>query len=163
MRTLGILLLSLTPVLFGIDYRLNLKHRSDFILSFKRFIIFIREQIRFSGREINEIFALAKQNTEFNSGIFKAIEAAVKKEENLAKTLEKFTNIRLKQKDIDDISLFFAELGKTDTEGQLSHCDYYINLFEQSEKKATDAYRTKGRLSIGLCLCLTMAMFIIMI
>ena len=67
MRTLGILLLSLTPLLLGLDYSLTLKKQGKFITCFKEFLIFVREQIRFSGREVDEIFALAFKNPEFKN------------------------------------------------------------------------------------------------
>lgn len=62
MRTLGILLLSLTPLLFGAEYRTNLRKYINFITIFKEFVIFAKEQIRFTCRERDEIFALATRD-----------------------------------------------------------------------------------------------------
>ena len=47
MRLLGVLLLSLTPFLLGIDYRNSLKKRRDLFLKLNAFVLFIKEQIRF--------------------------------------------------------------------------------------------------------------------
>lgn len=163
MRLLGILLLSLTPVWLGLDYRSSLKKRRDLFLKLNAFVIFIREQIRFCGRERDEIFALSDNNPEFSNGFFNLIKKSLKNGENLTKTIEDYNDIRLKSKEISQICAFFNELGKSDTEGQINHCDYYIALFEQNGKKLSDAYVTKSRLITGLSLSLTAATFIIMI
>ena len=163
MRFIGILLLSLTPILFGIDYRSSLKKRRDLYLKLRSFVIFVKEQIRFCGRERDEIFALSDTNLDFNDSFFKSVKNAIKNGENLTKILYNFNDIRLKPKEIIEISTFFTELGKTDTEGQINHCDYYINLFEQVGRNLSDAYTAKSRISLGLSFSLTAAMFIIMI
>lgn len=163
MRLLGILLLSLTPLWFGLDYQSSLKKRRDLYFKLKSFVIFVKEQIRFCGRERDEIFALSDNNLEFNDSFFKSVKLALKNGEDLTKTLYDFNDIRLKSKEIIEISTFFTELGKTDTEGQINHCDYYINLFGQVGKGLSDAYITKSRLTLGLSLALAAAMFIIMV
>lgn len=163
MRMLGIVFLSLTPFLLGLDYRSSLKKREAFLRLFKEFIIFVKEQIRFCGRERNEIFALALSDPKFNTPIFKRIEIALKNGENLTKIFENFNDIRLKTKEIYEINAFITDLGKSDIEGQLSHCDYYISVFGQIEQKFSEAYPAKSKLSLGLSLSLTAAMFIIMI
>lgn len=163
MRILGILLLSLTPVWFGLDYRNSLKKRVNLFLNLKSFVIFVKEQIRFCGRERDEIFALSDNSLEFNNSFLKAVKNSLKNGEDLTKTLENYNDIRLKFKEIVEISAFFTELGKSDTEGQINHCDYYINSFEQNGRKLSDAYVTKSRLITGLSLSLSAAMFIIMI
>ena len=163
MRLLGILLLSLTPLLFGLDYQSSLKKRRDLFLKLKAFVVFIKEQIRFCGRERDEIFAISDSVLEFNDNFLKTVKLCLKNGENLTKTLNNYTDIRLKSKEITEINAFFTELGKTDTEGQINHCDYYINLFEQAGKSLSDTYHTKSRLTLGLSLSLTAAMFIIMV
>ena len=163
MRTLGILLLSLTPLLLGLDYSLTLKKQGKFITCFKEFLIFVREQIRFSGREVDEIFALAFKNPEFKKHIFLSGDFPFKNGENLAKRIENSNDIRLKSNDLNQINAFFKGLGATDTEGQINHCDYFIKVFEGAEKKAAENLAVKGRLSVGLSLSLSFALFIIMI
>lgn len=163
MRLLGVLLLSLTPFLLGIDYRNSLKKRRDLFLKLNAFVLFIKEQIRFCSRERDEIFALSDNYLEFNDSFLRMVKKSLKNGENLAKSLEDYNDIRLKQKEISHITAFFNELGKSDTEGQISHCDYYINLFAKMGEGLSEAYVTKSRLSLGLSISLTAAMFIIMI
>lgn len=163
MRTFGILLLSLTPFLLGLDYRATLKRKSKFITCFKEFVIFTREQIRFSCREVDEIFSLAFVNPHFKKHIFCGGKFSFNGEENLAKRIEKHNDIRLNSDEVNKITSFFNGLGATDTEGQINHCDYFISLFEGVEKKVAESLKNGGRLSVGLSLSLSFALFIIMI
>ena len=43
MRVVGIVFLSLTPLLFGLDYSKLLKKRLEFFSTFKEFILFVKE------------------------------------------------------------------------------------------------------------------------
>lgn len=163
MRTVGIIFLSLTPLLLGLDYRSTLKKRKDFILIFKEFIIFVKEQIRFCGRERDEILSLALRDPRFNIPIFKRMEKALKDGENIAKIFENNNDIRIKSQEITQVSTFISELGKSDYEGQMSHCDYYISVFDKLGQKLSDSYSARSRLALGLTLSLGAVMFIIMI
>ena len=163
MRTLGILLLSLTPLLFGLEYKTNLRKYINFITIFKEFVIFAKEQIRFTGRERDEIFALATMDPRFNTAFFKSIEKALKHGDSIEKIIKNSNDIRLKNKDIQNITAFISGLGKSDTEGEIAHCDYYISLFENDEKRLASIGSQKSKLTLGLALSLSAAMFIIMI
>ncbi len=163
MRVVGIVFLSLTPLLFGLDYSKLLKKRLEFFSTFKEFILFVKEQIRFSGRERDEIFTLALADPRFDVPLFENIKKSLNGEETLAKTIEKHNDIRLNNKEIQQISAFISGLGSNDTEGQLNHCDYYFLVFGQLAEKSNEIYLSKSRLSVGLALSLSSVMFIIMI
>lgn len=163
MRTLGIVFLSLTPLFFGLDYGKTLKLRRDFFYNFKEFIIFVKEQIRFSCRERDEIFAIALNDSRFNSNIYSNIKKALKNGESITKIFKYDKDIRFNNQEISEIEAFFNGLGNNDAEGQISHCNYYLSVFEQITAKATETCSVKSRLSLGLCLSLASVMFIIMI
>lgn len=163
MRLMGILLLSLTPFWFGLDYVNSLKKRRDLFFSLKSFAIFTREQIRFCLRERDEIFALSDNNLQFSNDFFSIVKNGLKKGENLAKIIKEHNYIRLKPKEIIEIAAFFTELGKSDIEGEINHCDYYINLFGNIGENLSDTFTAKSRLSLSLSLSLMATMFIIMI
>ena len=163
MRTIGILLLSLTPFLFGLDYRSSLKKQRDLFLNLRDFVIFTKEQIRFCLRERDEIFALSDTCPEFCGDFLLMIKKSVKRGENIAKRIEENSYNRLKTKEKSEIEAFFLGLGKTDAEGQINHCDHYINLFGKKSERLENSYTAKSRISLGLSLSLTAAMFIIMI
>lgn len=163
MRTLGIIFLSFTPFLFGLDYSKSLKKRRSFLITFKEFIIFIRGQIRFSGRERNEIITLALADPRFSSPFFNSLETALKSEESITKIIKTSNYIRLNPQEIQEIDSFVSGLGKNDTEGQLNHCDYYLSVFETLIKNLNDEFPVKSRLSVSLSLSLSAVMFILMI
>jgi len=163
MRTIGIIFLALTPLLWGLDYRNSLKKRKDFLNAFKEFIMYVKEQIRFSGRERDEIFALALNDPRFGHPLFKKIEKALKSGQNISKTVVDFNDIRLKIKEISGIDSFISGLGKSDLEGQLNHCDHYLLVFEKLSQNSDEVYAVKGKLVTGLSLSLASVMFIIMI
>jgi hypothetical protein len=79
MRTIGILLLSLTPFWFGLDYRNTLKKQKDLFLNLRDFVIFTKEQIRFCLRERDEIFALSDTYPEFCGDFLYSIKKSLKK------------------------------------------------------------------------------------
>lgn len=163
MRILGVIFLSLTPFLFGMEYKKSLKNRRDFLSRFNEFVMFVKEQIRFCGRERDEIFSLALTDPRFNHPLFKKLEIAFKNQETLTKIVDITNDIRLNSKEIYEIEAFVFGLGKNDTEGQINHCDYYISVFRRLGIEATEAYSVKSRLTVGLSICLSVAMFIIMI
>lgn len=163
MRVLGIVFLSLTPLLFGMEYGKSLKNRKEFFGTFKEFIMFVKDQIRFSGRERDEIFALALKDPRFNKPLFKKLDMSFKNGEKLAKILDDFNDTRLNIKEIYEIEAFIMGLGKNDTQGQINHCDYYISIFEQMTIDSVEAYTVKSRLAVGLSLSAALVMFIIMI
>lgn len=163
MRILGIVALSLTPLLFGLDYKFSLKKRRDFLKLFNEFIIFTKEQIRFNGRERDEILHLATSIPKFNSSLFKRIEKCVVYGEDLTKSIKSYNDIRLNLEEIMLVTDFISGLGKSDVDGEISHCDYYINLFNDAVKKSITSNNINGKLSIGLSASLSAVMFILMI
>ncbi len=163
MRTVGIIFLSLTPFIIGLDYAKSLKIRRDFFATFKEFVMFVKDQIRFSNRERDEIFSLALMDPRFNTSFFKGLQKTFKTEENATKISNYINDIRLNAKELCVVESFVFGLGKNDLEGQLNHCDYYFSAFEQMANNSAEAYSVKSRLSLGLTLSLALIMFIIMI
>lgn len=163
MRTAGVLLISLIPVLLGAEYKSLIKRRKDFFATFREFIIFVKEQIRFFARERDEIFTLATNDARFNGDIFVAIKKALKNGQDIKKILKNDINIRLNDDEIKLLDAFIYNIGKSDTEGQLSHCDYYLTQFESLLEKSESAYVVKGRLTSGLSASLAAVLFILII
>ena len=87
MRTAGVLLISLIPVLLGAEYKSLIKRRKDFFATFREFIIFVKEQIRFFARERDEIFTLATYDARFNSEIFITIKKGLENGHDIKKIL----------------------------------------------------------------------------
>lgn len=163
MRTAGVLLISLIPVLLGAEYKSLIKRRKEFFATFREFITFVKEQIRFFARERDEIFTLALNDARFNENAFSIVLKCFKNGQDLKKILKYNIDIRLNQDEINLIDAFIFNIGKSDTEGQLNHCDFYIAQFDGILKKHEAAYTVKSRLSGGLSASLAAVLFILMI
>lgn len=163
MRTAGVLLISLIPILLGAEYKSLIKKRRDFFAAFRDFIVFVKEQIRFFARERDEIFALALYDARFNSNIFIAIKNAIENGQNLKKILKSNIDIRLTEEEIKLVDDFVFNIGKSDTEGQINHCNFYLTQFDGVLQKSEAAYTVKSRLTSGLSASLAAVLFILII
>ena len=163
MRSVGIFLLSLTPVLFSVDYLFTYKKRVDFLNIFEEFICFVKEQIRFCSREKDEIFALATKDPRFRAPLFEKFTTAIEDENTLAKIFKNSIDIRLNKKEQELCFSFLWNLGKSDTEGQITHCDFYKLQFEKICESENVLYKTKIRLWLSLSSALSAVIFILMI
>lgn len=163
MRTAGILLISLIPILLGAEYKSLIKKRKDFFITFRDFIIFIKEQIRFFSRERDDIFDLALNDVRFNTNEFKVIKNALKMGQDIKKILKTNIDIRLNSEEIKLIDAFIFNIGKSDTQGQINHCDFYLTQFEILIQKSEAAYTVKSKLSFSLSASLAAVLFILMI
>ena len=163
MRTVGVILLSLLPVLWGLDYNLTQKKRTDFLENFTLFIVFVREQIRFSASEILEIFSLALRDPSFKNPVYEELFLCMKNNGNLEKIFKNNSNIRLKNAEISAICLFLNGLGKNDVEGQKAHADYYKENIGSMAKKVAKENITKSKLVTSLSICLSAVLFVLMI
>lgn len=65
--------------------------------------------------------------------------------------------------DIETFALFFEGLGKSDIQGQITHCDLYISVLDRALENARDESREKGRLFclLGLFSGLAVALLLI--
>lgn len=163
MRIAGILLISLTPVIFGLEYSYQLKNKRNFLSVFVKFIIFVKEQIRFSGREREEIFLLALREPEFATPFYESLYNCVKNGGNLEKIFNDNIGIRLKKQDISLICSFISGIGQNDVAGQMTHCDYYKEQTDKLLKQSETAYSVQSRLAIGLSLSAAATLFILLI
>lgn len=163
MKTAGVILLSLLPVLIGIGLRQQLLHRADFLQRFGRFIAFVQEEIRYSGRELTEIFSLALRDPLFATPFYEALFLEQKNEKDYAKIIKNKNDFRLKSSDITMMTEFLSRLGTNDVAGQLSHCEHFLKRCDQAAEEAVTACRTQGRLVLSLSGLAAAAVFILLI
>ncbi len=163
MRTVGILLLSMMPIIIGADIYISVKKRRDFLITFTRFILFVKNEIRFACRERNEIFLIALRDPEFATPIFEELYNSLKYGKKLENIFIYNKDIRLNPREARAICAFISGLGKNDVTGQLAHCDFYAEQLGKIANEAETAAKTKCRLTVGLSLAAAAALFIIMI
>ena len=163
MRILGTLILSALPVLWGIDYYAAQRKRADFLESFVEFVIYVREQIRFSGREISEIFSIALREPRFARPIYEELFLAIKNKDSLEKIFKNNKDLLLKKHEISTVCGFLDGLGKNDVLGQIAHADYYKTRLEETAATTKKELASKGRLIISLSILAAAALFVLMI
>lgn len=163
MRTVGVILLSLLPVLWGIDYNSAQKKRVAFLENFILFIVFVREQIRFSGRELLEIFSLALREPSFANPVYEKLFLGMKQGKDLRKIIKDDSGIRLNDAETTAVCAFLDGLGKNDVEGQKAHADYYKEHISGLAKKLQGEVLVKTRLITSLTVSLAAALFVLMI
>lgn len=163
MRTVGILILSSMPLVIGIDIFVSIKKRRDFLFTFLKFIMYVKNEIRFACRERDEIIMLALRDPEFTSVIFEDIFKSLKYGKKLENIFIYNNNIRLNLRETKAVCSFIYGIGKSDVSGQLAHCDFYAEQLGALAKEADDKGKTKCKLALGLSISLSVALFIIMI
>ncbi len=163
MRLAGVLLLSSLPIWIGIWSRQILQKRVNFLHTFARFIRFAKEQIRFSGRELPEIFSLALRSPVFSKPLWEELFCAVKDGQSVEKILKNRNDIRLKNEDIQMVSEFLSGLGTSDVEGQVEHAAYSLIQCEELKKEAAHSFAVQGKLTVSLAGALAAALFIWMV
>ncbi len=163
MRTVGVILISLLPFAAGLIYRKQLQQRADILKRFTKLILFIKEEIRYSSRELDEIFSLALRRPTFAINFFEELFSYCRTGETISEIENKSNDIRLKSHEIEMISEFFSRLGSNDSEGQLAYCDYYYQYFSQLAGEAEKINRSRGRLIISISGIASAGMFILLI
>ena len=165
MRLFGVFMIAFIPLLYGLDMYSALKKREKNINDFLKFIKFTKEEIRFSSREIDEIVSLAIHKFGYKGEILHQFEIYNHNRGyyKLSENLKKLTRTGFKDSDLNAISEFYTGLGINDVKGQISHCDYYISIFENRLKEAENSKKVKGKLCISLSVSLALALFIVMV
>ncbi len=163
MKIVGVVLVSLLPILIGLEVRGTMKKRLDILTDYYKFIIFTREQIRYFGREISEIAVVMKNKREFQGEHFLPIcEFGRKKAlpDNIATVL---LRAGVKKEDADILIAFLEGLGLNDTEGQLSHCGYYEREMLSQINILGKDFRLKSKVYLSLSIAAALTFFILTI
>ena len=147
-------MLILSGTIAGCMASRRLSMRVDFLNQYIKFISFCETQMRFSAIPIIEIL----KRQECVQGISPFIKSCIKNmenglpfskawEESLSK-INKDTGLLVE--DINLIKDFGLNLGESDVEGQLSHCELNIKLMNEILDSANENKQKKGRIYIML-------------
>ncbi len=142
MRMLGALFLALAITSLGLLKALSLGDRAKQLDMSVRLVRDIREQIRISKRDAGRILGVMR---------------------------ERYADLRWLKNDCRDADVstagegFISGLGRSDTDGQLAHCDLYIADFSRMLEEAVRDKNEKSRLYIALSAAAGIAVFILLI
>lgn len=160
-KYIGLLFVVLT--FFGIGYYLSirLKHRYDFLNSFKEFLSILKIKMIYNA---DEIFTLIKSSS---PDCLKEIFTKPVKDsfsEYWRDCIEKIPKFyALKQEDYKLLIEFGTLLGTTDIEGQINHIDLYSRMLDSNINNSESELKQKSKLYklLGLFSGLTVALLLI--
>lgn len=165
MRLLGILLVSIAPVIVGfLSYRKLVK--SQLLLSeLKKLCGFWSSSVRFSLKEPNRLFEEVLGSPNFSDDIKKIIGAAKGKNTfgEIFSSIETADTPFLPKDQIGILSDMFFGFGKSDLEAETTRLKYFTALFESKENDLKELCKTKGRLYISLSFALGAALFVFLV
>lgn len=165
MRGLGILCISLIPMILGIWQYFIINRRSNTLQEIEQLILLIKEQMRFSLKEIDSLLNFAHKQPNFTPPI-KEIISAVKGKTDHSEILNSILSVKgsgITKSEAELLADFFTGLGKSDIKGQLEHCDYYLEQFDFLNQRMQQNLNEKSRLWLGLSISVSLAVFVLLI
>lgn len=156
LKMVGLLLIVLTGVCAGLYSSTELSRRASSLERIGRLIEYIETQIRYTAAPVKEIIAKTASVEEFGALSFLQTACAGVQNGERPDTAwrgavqSEGENCGFNATDRELLFDFGAELGKSDVEGQLSHCESFHRLFEDRLQSARSDVRIKGKLYVTL-------------
>ena len=147
LKIIGIVLLFLAPVSLGAYSSFKTGAEVRQLGQILDFMYYIKKQIEFFNTPINTIYdSYCPADDEFSAFIL-SISA-----NGWNYALKNTESVFVSDKTTDLLEAYGSNLGKSNKDDQIKHCDYYINLlekeFEQLSKKAPE--KKKVSLALGV-------------
>ncbi|MCI8554471.1 MAG: hypothetical protein HFJ80_05945 [Clostridiales bacterium] len=152
LKMIGLLLVTAAGAGAGIGASIALRRRAAALEDAACLLRWLATRIRYSAASVGELLWEASQEREFSSLLFlqpaaRGIREGQDPVTAWSQALEKLGKAGgLSRSDRELLDRFGAGLGKTDIEGQLSHCELYGDLLAEHLGQARDEVRAKGRL-----------------
>ena len=143
---------------------LRLKERQETLEQLYRFINDIKDLLRYSNAPVDRIVSSLLQKQHCDDEIIKAFTQKKTFEDNYKKLIETFfKSKRINAQDMELVSGFGEKIGKTDLEGQLVHCDFFIIKVNEQLRSAKEGYvrYSKLYLTAGVLSGLAAAIFVL--
>lgn len=158
LKFLGIIIICVSVALIGFVLSENLKHRRNYLSLLKQFAGLAVSEMRCNNKNIFSLFSsygkrelifLTKLNT---NNIY-----------NSERVREVVISGGILEEDAFVVVDFISRLGSSDIEGQIEHCRFFEQKFEQMLCSAKAELNERGRLFKSLFFSLAAALFIILI
>lgn len=158
------IVLSGTAIGYMVSHRLSM--RAAFLNQYIKFISFCETQIRFSAIPIIEILK-KQQNSQYISLFIKNCIKKIEKGISFSEAWEISSSeiskdMGLTKEDMNLIKDFGVGLGKSDVDGQISHCRLNIKLMSSVLELAIENKKKKGRIYVMLGSFSGMAIVLVM-
>lgn len=159
-KLIGVFMLIITGTYIGFSKSRCLSNRVDFLEKYINFLSYIETQVRYSSDCIIDILAEYDSDNKLNFinyCLFKVNNGEIFIN-SWHESVDKISDsVGLKNEDKNLLIGFGNELGKSDIEGQISHCKLHQKLISQRLQEARIQKQQKYRLyqmlgaSLGLC------------
>lgn len=147
LKITGAILLVSASFTIGCVFSKKLYSRRDFLKSLIVFISNLSTQLRYNSSDIFTIITLSAQISELEFFDFTDNELAQPFYEQWKEKIQLLPkSLSLNRSDIDLLTEFGLELGKTDIDGQLKHIELYNTIFEKQLNDAENAIIQKSKL-----------------
>ena len=165
MRALGISVISLIPFVVGVWQYSLINRRQQTLWELEQLVLLIKEQMRFSLKEIDQLLSFAYNQPHFSTPVKDIIMAVTGKTSHneVLSALQSVSSSGISKKEMLLIADFFSGLGKSDIKGQLEHCEYYKEQLEGINNLLSREQGEKSRLWLGLSISLSLAVFVLLI
>lgn len=162
---IGLFLLILTGIGGGAAASAELNRRAAFLDAVCRLVGWLAVRIRYTAAPVRELLAQATENGEFTRLSFlpeavHRLEEGDSPEEAWSASLTSDGTTGLKESDREVLRDFGRELGRSDVEGQLAHCEAFRAILAEYAGRARAEAASKGKLYLtlgvagGLCAAL---------
>lgn len=141
-KTLSLVILAIVCALVGHSVADSYKKRVSLLEKSEAMIIFLRDEINFRALPINElIYALSQKETFkqlfFIRECYRLLSLKCDFPQAWSNALEGYKNTAfLKKKDVELLKAFGENFGVTDSAGQLSNCNIYLDLLKVNYNEA---------------------------
>lgn len=154
MKSFGLILILLCSCLSGAMIKKQMNKRIVLLRKIQLFIEYIDTQIGFMNTDIISLLSSVNSNSNFGDLLFineciNNLSVTDSFEDAWIKSVKNFHS-PLKAEDKRILCSFGSQLGKTDTDGQISNCRLHIQQLENQITEAEEHYKKYGNLYFKL-------------
>lgn len=158
MKTLGVILLFFSCVIFGGYSSYKAKASLCQLRSLIDLMRYIRNQIEYFNTPISDIYSSYHEDNENMRCLINEISCS-----GWGKALKDCQHIYLSHELTSYLTQFGELLGKSGKDEQLSHCDYYLKILEDEYAKKEKDTPKKAKVSLALGFCAGLMLLILFI
>lgn len=138
----------------------------SFLAQYINLIIVLRNEIRYSQRPLSEIlknFNCEKPLGRYISKCAENLKTNNSFKNSWSSAFEKCKSLGVSQEEYEIINSFGCSLGTCDVTGQIYYCDYNLEMIKPYLIKAKENRKSKGKLSVILCVGISVLISIMLI
>ena len=156
----------ISGILIGFVFYSKYNLKVNFLMQYINFITVLRNEIRYSQRPLSEILKNFNCANPFNKYIVQCAENLKTNnsfKDSWSRAFEKCKSLGISQEEYEIINNFGSVLGSCDVSGQIYYCDYNLDMINPYLLKAKEKRKNKGKLSVVLCIGISVLISIMLI